>query len=82
MDEFPSLEQFGKPVPGSTPTIIRAYKSAVTKHINLLRRSNSISLWQRNYYEHIIRDEKDYENIVEYIYQNPYNWETDKENKL
>jgi len=82
MDEFPSLEQFGKPVPGSTPTIIRAYKSAVTKHINLLRRSNSTPVWQRNDYEPVIRDEKDYENIVEYIYQNPYNWETDKENKL
>ena len=78
MDEYPSVEQFGKPVSGSIPTIVRAYKSAVSKHINLLRRSNSTPLWQWNYYEHIIRDEKDYENIVEYIYQNPYNWEKDE----
>ena len=34
-------------------------------------------LWQRSYYEHIIRDEKDYLNIAEYIEFNPYNWEKD-----
>jgi len=35
-------------------------------------------LWQRNYYEHIIRDEKSYDQIVEYIINNPLKWETDK----
>lgn len=34
-------------------------------------------LWQRSYYEHIIRDEKDYLNIAEYIEFNPYNWQKD-----
>ena len=68
--------------PGSIPAIIRAYKSAVTYTINSLQNTKGRAVWQRNYYEHIIRDEKDYENIVEYIYQNPYNWEKDEENKL
>ena len=35
-------------------------------------------LWQRNYWEHIIRDEKSYDTISEYIINNPQNWETDK----
>ncbi len=37
-------------------------------------------LWHRNYYDHIIRNEKDYERIVEYIRLNPENWERDKNN--
>jgi len=68
--------------PGSIPAIIRAYKTAVTYAINISRNTLGQPVWQRNYYEHIIRDEKDYENIVEYIYQHPYNWEKDEENKL
>jgi REP element-mobilizing transposase RayT len=36
-------------------------------------------LWQRNYYEHVIRDEKDYQEILDYIYCNPQNWEKDDE---
>ncbi len=81
MDEYPSVEQFGKPVSGSIPTIVRAYKSAVTYALNAKQNTRGQPVWQRNYYEHIIRDEKDYENIVEYIYQNPYNWEKDEENQ-
>jgi REP element-mobilizing transposase RayT len=34
-------------------------------------------LWQRNYYEHIIRDEKSYRRISEYIMNNPKNWKDD-----
>ena len=37
-------------------------------------------LWQRNYYEHIIRDQPDYERIANYIASNPSKWETDMEN--
>ncbi len=36
-------------------------------------------VWQRNYYDHIIRDEKDYYSIAEYIDLNPLNWEKDEE---
>jgi putative transposase len=37
-------------------------------------------LWQRNYYEHILRDQADYERVAAYIYANPANWGLDKEN--
>ena len=35
-------------------------------------------LWQRNYYEHIIRNEKEYYKIIEYVRTNPLKWEEDK----
>ncbi len=41
---------------------------------------NSANIWQRNYYEHIIRDQKDYERIAGYILANPSNWNADDEN--
>jgi REP element-mobilizing transposase RayT len=37
-------------------------------------------LWQRNYYEHIIRDDKELQAIREYIRYNPLKWDEDKEN--
>ena len=73
-----ATEQFGKPMKGSIPTIVRAFKSAVTYCAG--RELNSANLWQRNYYEHIIRDTQDYERIATYIAQNPANWVKDEEN--
>jgi len=54
----PQIEQFGKSTKNSIPTIVKLYKSAVTKKINILRNTPGIPVWQRNYYEHIIRNEK------------------------
>ncbi len=76
----PTKEQFQKPVRGSIPTIIRSYKSAVSYRINLMRRSDGVAVWQRNYYEHIIRNEKDLQNKTEYIQGNSLLWEQDDEN--
>ena len=39
-------------------------------------------LWQRNYYEHIIRNEKEVNKIRQYIINNPFNWETDEDNPV
>jgi len=39
-------------------------------------------LWQRNYYEHVIRNDEDLRHIREYITQNPLKWELDEENPL
>jgi REP element-mobilizing transposase RayT len=76
------IEQFGKPVSHSIPTIVRAYKSAVTYAIHALHPAGQRGavLWQRNYYEHVIRDEGNYKNIYNYILSNPLNWEHDDEN--
>ena len=57
--------------------IIRGYKSAVTRQINELRGTRNIPIWQRNYYEHIIRNDESYQKITEYIYENPNNRQTD-----
>jgi len=74
----PAVEQFGKPVAGSIPTIVRAFKSAVTRQINLVRQTPGATVWQRNYYEHIIRDEQSCEKIAAYILNNPRQWEADQ----
>lgn len=73
-------EQFGKPVSGSIPTIMRAYKSAVTYAINKLENSRSSMIWQRNYYEHVIRNDKELDLIAKYIDYNPLNWQLDRDN--
>ncbi|RDC57138.1 hypothetical protein DU508_08080 [Pedobacter chinensis] len=57
-------------------SIVRGFKVGVTKWV---RQNTDIhDLWQRNYYEHIIRDEKSYHNISQYIQNNPLNWGKDK----
>ncbi|MCP9448402.1 MAG: transposase [Nitrospira sp.] len=73
-------EQFGCPVTGSIPTIIRSFKSAVTKQINEQRRTPGVPIWQRNYYEHIIRNDESLNRIREYIANNPLQWALDREN--
>ena len=55
--------------------IVRGCKSTVTKQLGLLGFDGK--LWQRNYYEHIIRDERSYLNISAYIINNPGNWHND-----
>jgi len=75
------IERFGAPVPGSIPTIVRAFKSAVTYRINALRGTHGEPVWQRNYYEHIIRDERALNAIRQYIIENPLRWHMDKHNQ-
>jgi REP element-mobilizing transposase RayT len=74
-------EAFGKPTSNTIPTIVRGYKAAVTKQINILRNSPQCPVWQRNYYEHIIRSEADYLRIAAYILDNPRRWDQDSLNK-
>jgi len=78
-------EAFQKPVRGSLPTIIRSFKSAATKRLNKLGNHLPITTWQRNYYEHIIRNDKELRQAIDYINFNPSKWTTDEnylENKL
>ena len=60
--------------------IIGSFKSAVTKRIHDEGLLIQEKIWQRNYYEHIIRDETDYYRILDYIENNPENWLQDEEN--
>jgi hypothetical protein len=61
---------------------IIGFKSTVTKQINQLRGTPSLPVWQRNYYEHIIRNEAALTAIREYIEQNPRRWELDRYNPI
>ncbi len=71
-------EQFGKPSSNTIPTIIRSFKGAVTKRIRELENNSGLNIWQKNYYEHIIRNEDSYLKISEYILTNPLKWRLDK----
>ena len=59
--------------PGSLGAFVRAYKASVAYRINSLRRKTEPPIWQRNYYDHNIRNEKEYEHIWIYIETNPIN---------
>jgi len=69
-----NTNKFG-PQSKNLPSIIRGFKSAVTKRAKIINPNFS---WQRNYYEHIIRDEKSFKTISEYIINNPLKWNEDK----
>ena len=60
--------------------IIRAFKARCARGINQLRGAQGLSVWQRNYYEHVIRDESSLQEIREYIANNPAQWAFDREN--
>jgi putative transposase len=62
------------------PKIIGRYKMITAKEINILRRSSGVPIWQRGYYEHIIRNERELNNIHDYIANNPVKWFYDDEN--
>jgi putative transposase len=64
--------------PRSLGSFIAGFKASVTRRAD--RELNSGNIWQRNYYEHILRDQADYERIAGYILDNPLNWDKDEEN--
>jgi putative transposase len=66
--------------PKSIGAIVGSFKSAVTKRIG--RELNATAIWQRNYYEHIIRNDEEYNRIHFYIETNVDNWVMDDENPL
>jgi putative transposase len=71
------------PSKGSLGTIIAQFKSKASKQIMAINGQISITpgqLWQRNYYEHIIRNEAEWDRIRKYIETNPRNWNSDDEN--
>ncbi|MCE9645871.1 MAG: transposase [Chloroflexi bacterium] len=70
------------PKPASLGAIIAQFKSRVTKRIWKFPEFKSTPIWQRNYYEHIIRNEKDLQNKTDYIEANPSLWDEDDENPV
>ena len=62
------------------PEIIRGFKTSSATSINDLRGSTGARVWQRNYYDRIIKDEIDLERTRQYIRNNPKNWTADSNN--
>ena len=66
-------------IPGSVGAIIRCFKSAVTRWFH--ENTQIKTVWQRNFFDHIVRDESELNRIRLYIQQNPSKWPSDRQNK-
>ena len=66
----PPRQDMPRVLPGSLGAIIRSYKSAVTRSVNRLRASPGASVWHRNYYERVIRSQRELDSIRHYIVYN------------
>jgi hypothetical protein len=66
--------------PKSLGSLIAGFKSTATRRLNVQRGTPGIPVWQRNYYEHIIRNDESLNRIREYIINNPLQWALDCEN--
>jgi REP element-mobilizing transposase RayT len=67
--------------PNTIGSFVAGFKSTTTKRINTIRNTRGHPVWQRNYYEHVIRDERELNKIRRYIINNPPQWEYDRENR-
>jgi putative transposase len=76
------------PLPSSSPyrpprslgSLVAGFKSAATKRINEMRGTLGVPVWQRNYYERVIRNDEELDRVRQYIVDNPAHWEEDREN--
>lgn len=60
--------------------IVRAFKAFSTRGVNDIRKTKGASVWQRNFYEHLVRNEESLKDIRRYVMENPFNWHLDDEN--
>jgi putative transposase len=64
--------------PRSLSSLIVGFKSATTRQINHCRSALGTPVWQRNYYENIVRDQRSLQNFCKYIRNNPKSWNIDQ----
>jgi putative transposase len=64
----------------SLGAFVSGFKSVITKRVNEFRGTPHTPVWQRNYFEHAIRNEDSLNRIRQYILDNPMRWEFDREN--
>ncbi|MBZ5564269.1 MAG: hypothetical protein LAP13_17835 [Acidobacteriia bacterium] len=82
----PVLEDFGRPVSGSLANVIRLFKQAVTCQVTAgdaderAHHGVPLRVWQRGYYEHIVRNDDELAKIREYIRTNPLRWASGRYN--
>jgi len=63
--------------PKSISSFVACFKSAVTKKINQFRHTPNKPVWQPRFYDHIIRNDEEYQRIWDYIIDNPVKWKND-----
>lgn len=68
------------PLPVALGKVVAYFKYETTKRLNATSRTPGARLWQRNYYEHVIRDGDSLDRIGRYIADNPSRWAFDREN--
>jgi putative transposase len=71
---------FTNALAGSLGVVVARYKAAVSTRINHLRRSRGYKVWQRGYYDRIIRNEREWQATRQYILDNPRRWAEDRDN--
>ena len=64
--------------PRSASSFVAGFKSAVTTRVNTLRDAPGSAVWQRSFYDHIIRSERALQAVRAYIAANPQRWEFDR----
>ena len=62
--------------------IVAYFKYQSAQQINLIRNTPGYPVWQRNYYEHVIRNEYEINRIRQYIIENPVKWAEDEDNPV
>jgi len=67
------------PLPRSLGALVGAFKAAATTRINAGRNTPGVPVWQRNYYEHVIRNRRELTSIRAYVADNPRRWHEDDE---
>jgi REP element-mobilizing transposase RayT len=77
-DASPLQERPNGTQPGSLSAIVQNFKSIPTRKVNAARGTPGSPLWQRNYYEHVIRNDQELNAIRQYILTNPTTWTTDE----
>ena len=72
--------EFGNPQRGSISWMVRAFKARTTREARLVLNRPELTVWQRNYFERVVRNGKEYDDAYRYICENPRNWDQDVEN--
>ena len=75
------IEGTGNPSP-TLGNVIGWYKYQTTKRINQTDATQGLQVFQRSYYEHVIRNQQDYDSVWEYIENNPRKWAIKKQGSL
>jgi putative transposase len=79
-DASPLRQRPNSTQPGSSSAIVQNFKSICTRKTNAARGAPGAPIWQRNYHEHVIRNEAELMAIREYIQNNPARWDEDENN--